>query len=145
VKVLAMGPVTGVIGRPLKIPRRDPDGLPVWKNEEKTELETEDANPVNLIKQVILSIPNQMQAPSDSLRATRLWSQLDGVQNAHLELEDKEYEWLHRLLSRQLPRGKEEKDANMEPQTLAVKLFGLNAFPVRQALTEIDSKTPSEE
>ena len=141
-KTIAVGPVISVIGRPLRLPKRDEDGQLVWKDPEKTDLETEPATAVNLIKQIILSLPQQLQAPSDSLRATRIWAQIEGLQNGHLQLQDQEYDWLHRVLNRQMPRSKDEKEASLEPQTLMVKLFGLNAHPIKRALTDVDVKAP---
>tara|TARA_Y100000310_G_C20653974_1_gene800978 strand:+ start:300 stop:776 length:477 start_codon:yes stop_codon:yes gene_type:complete len=150
-KHIAIGPVVDFRGKAIKLPKRDDDGDVDWEtgtqDEDKTpeNLPTESATTLTLLREVLLGLQASpdlrgIQRAEDSRRAMSLWNSMERCEDGTLEVHDKVYEWLHRLLKRDIPISKEEKDAGLEPLSVASRLYSLNAWTVIDQLKDVDDR-----
>lgn len=139
-----------IFGKPLKIPERNDDGDVVWEDETNSKAKTQDAQPVSVIREVLLSINGidvlrRIQKPMDSMRAHRTWNQLEKEREGDLlHLKQDEYEWLHSLLERKVAVTREAKEAGAEDRTVVSHLYGINEWMVTNALKSLDQRVEPE-
>ena len=79
---------------------------------------------------------------NDGFHAGEAWRRAwnaKGKAGQDIKLKKEQYDWLHQLLERKLPRPKEKEDAG-EAQTVLMHLYGLNEDKVKQALTTLPDR-----
>ena len=140
---------------PYRVPELDADGEPVEKDqaipscgecgrpETPAVLEMKAATIRDVLRLVIFSIPDSIQAQHDPLRVAQVWNQLDHS-NGAVELKDKTYDWFHRLLAREVPvTAKAPK--GVKPKTYGALFFGLSsAYIIEQLKDEEERKSLAE-
>jgi len=134
--------ILSITGKPYLIPKRSDDGDVEWINLEQQLPDMEEATPSNLLRMIILTLPRTMQAQNDGQFSYQLWQdvlQADGTE--YIKLHDKVYSWLHRLLNRQVPLSKEDKDSGITPKTLAIHYFGASDYTIIQQLKDKSDRT----
>ena len=150
---------TSFVGKNFQVARKDDDGEVVWKEpcvlcgspKETTEPERKDARPADLISDVLLSLNNlkdirAVQKADDGQRALRLWNQVENSKGGdYLRINEKEYEWLKRLLNRVLPKEGDKKDDQAVSQTVAQRLWSLNAWTLQRQLMSVDERASEQE
>ena len=101
-----------------------------------------DATVTDVLRQIIFSIPRPIQAPNDALHIPAVWMAVEGA-NGTVDLGDKTYEWLHKLLARQIePSG----DSTWEAQSYGAAFFGLeNVAVCLETLKPVDERRTLEE
>lgn len=139
-------------GKPWRIPVLDDDGEMQMNEDAIDECEEcgrperaatpkmGDADAAKLLRMVIFSIPESIQAKSDSARVSQAFNQIERAENGRIAFTDKVYEWLHRTLNRDLPRTKKQKDEGVSERNYAMGLFSLNADFIVWQLKDIDSR-----
>jgi hypothetical protein len=137
-KVLKIGEIVNIEGRPLRTPKRDQDGDIIWKTrcpvcdhpEDNTAPELESLDTIKAIRSLIFQMPNELRKPDDSQNSFYLLSQIreqDG--NDTLTLQDAEYEFLHRVINREIPSDSDDQE------TFGTALWGINSWVIIQQLT----------
>ena len=144
-KRIPLAPVLNMEGKPWKVPKVDEDGDIVWKTEPVGEQggvpELEPADTRRVIQTALFSIPRAIQSSHDPMRVAMCFNELEhSAGDGFIELKDKVYAWLHRLLRRELPLTKEQKDLNMPVATYAQALWQLNAFIITEQLKDVDER-----
>lgn len=88
----------------------------------------------------------KIRKANDSMHAERTWARawVAREDDAAVQLNLKQYEWLQQLLARRLPLSKEDKADNVEAQTFAQYIFGLSWFTQTQALTIVSDRKANE-
>ena len=138
-KTIPVETIKAMSGKPIRVPDQTEDGETKYKVEPKDGRggvpETKDASTVDLMKLVVLSIPRSIMTSNDPLRVTQMWHRLD-VADGQLEMHDKLYDWLHRLLKRDIPLTAEEKQLDMKPIPYAQYLWGIHAPAIIEQFKE---------
>ncbi len=138
--------ITGLDGKPYKLPKFDEDGVIVWKREPKEagdqgEPEMADADTVTMLRWLVARIPVSAQRPNDDLRAHQLFNAVEHVVDGKLALKEKLYDWLHRALVREVPESKDRAtDTKVPAMTCARALLGLSARTVVNQLKDQDER-----
>jgi len=90
---------------------------------------------------------------NDSLHATEVWRRIytlvdsESLSSSEEEilLKKEQYDWLHQLLDRKLPRKKDKDiEGDITQQTVQMHLFGLSEDGIRQSLTTVPDRRPEE-
>jgi len=140
-KQIPVAKIIGFSGKPLRVPKRDEDGNIVWKNEElKTEPEIAEADTLEVLRIISLNISREIQTSNDPLRVSQLWHRLDTTKDGIVELHDKLYDWLHRLLNREIPLTAVEKERGIKPIPYSQQLFSMNSAGVVRQLKDVDER-----
>lgn len=140
-------PVQQMDHKAFRIVNTDDDGEAIWKDAEKTEPELVPGDVKDVMQIALLNIPRSIQLGQDDLRVRQMWTQLDACPDGTVNLRDKTYNWFHRLLNREVPLTKEQKEQGVKEQRqYAVILFGyFNSHYIVEQLTDIDERKPFEE
>ena len=144
--------VVNVEGKPWKSQKVGEDGEPVWKVEPTAGLdgalrggvpELEDANTQMVLRSVLFSIPRSIQSLHDPMRVAVCFNEMEhNTKDGFIELKDKVYNWLHRLLKRELPLPRDQKDIGLQPLSYAQALWQLNAYTITEQLKDVDEQKP---
>ena len=133
--------------KPLMLPTRDEDGELVPKNPDAPEgeqiAEMAKADTKLALETVVYALPRTIQAQADGTKAPQLLAAIDRAEDGKIEMHDKVYDWVHRVLNREVPIEKAEKDSGVHQLTYARRLFGLHADVVVAQLKDVDS-TPED-
>lgn len=129
--------ISNIEGLKMRVPIRDDDGDIVWKDkcalcgfpEDGSLPTTEPLTIAKAIRLMIFSIPAEIRKPADSENAYRVMQSIRQSDNGLLTLEDSDFEFLQRLISRPLP-----KIENQETQTLGSALWGINCYAVEDQI-----------
>ena len=147
-KQIPVAQIKALNGRPFRIPKRNEDGEVVFKEQTEEakakgyekELELVEADTQSLLRMLTLMIPRSIQTTNDPLRVSQLWHRLDVPVDGNIQLHDKLYEWLHRLLNRELPLTAIEKEQNMRALPFSQHLWIMNARWIVEQLKEVDER-----
>ena len=141
---------------PYRVPELDDDGEAIEKEgaipacndcgrpETSPELVMKDGSVKDVLRLVIFSIPDSIQAKNDPLRVAQVWNQLEHS-NGAVELRDKAYDWLHRLMGREIPVTKARKDEGIKPKTYSAAFFGLSSAYILEQLKDVDERKSLDE
>ena len=135
----------GVDGRPLRVPKLDNDGEFVWKNpcpecgkpKEGTAPEMMQATTAGTLRLLLLNIPPAVHRKEDSRRAAKVLNAVSRAvqKSADLVLGEEDYEWIHRVMDRKLPKGKaEDLGEEAEEMTVGDAIWNVSAWAVAQQL-----------
>ena len=158
-KAIPITPVLSVLRRPIRVQDIDDDGMPRFYEEDmkddkgvvlhrKGEPVLVEATPFHLIRAALSSIPQACHKDDDGLRIPQLFNRIDSA-NGNIELKEKHYLWLHRLLERRVPLSAAAIEANknksdgvedMKPPTYAHTLWGDNDAVFINALRPIEEQ-----
>jgi len=157
--------VRNVDGREMQSAKRDEEGDPVYLDVEGNETDKafrtnaqgdrfphefalEPGTVREYVRIAVLNIPRNVQKGDDSLRVHQIINQLmiqneEAVNgsNPPIQLKEKTYTWLHKLLQRPVPLSKEEKDRDAPQRVYASELWSLNhAVIVNQMRDSFEQK-----
>jgi len=80
------------------------------------------------------------------MRVHQLWNQLDRVNgDATIVLKDKTYDWLHKVLNREVPVTHEAKERGVKPRKYSMLLFSMSASHIINQLKDEDEKKTPEQ
>jgi len=161
-KTIEVGMIRNIEGRPWKVPLRDEDGEVVWEDKETETPKLVPADTFSLLHAAIFSIPPRIHAKNDGMRSQQLFNAIqrakdrgavrattqddDSVQwTGRLVLHGEVYEWIQRVLAREVPITKAEKDMGLNARELASHLWGLSAYTILRQLTDVDSRKAEED
>ena len=150
-KVIPNETLKNLKGKPVRMPKRDEDGNVIWKDKDAQVPEMTEAKALDALW-LLTNIPRTIHAEKDRLRIPALANQLIHAEDAEvaedakvIELTEKTYDWVHRVLNRELPLTAQEKEQGMKPLIFAESLFGtalaalviehLKPLDVRKAFT----------
>ena len=125
---------------PLRAPKRDSDGDIIWKNRELAEPELESATVRLLLREAILQKPRSIDAQNDGVRSAQLWNQVERSKDGVIELKEPVYDWVHRLLNREVKPTPQEKEQGIEAMPYARRLWGTDWWLAVNSLKDIDSR-----
>ena len=140
--------IKNIEGRPWKVPEVDDDGEVVWENKEEEKPQMKEADSFDILRQVAFSIPQKVHAANDSHRGQQLFNQIARAKerdDGKIILAQDVYEWLHRLLNRNIPIPELEKKMGLEARAYKLHLWGLSAWTIEQQLTNIDQRAKPED
>ena len=142
--------LTLIDGKAYKIPATDQDGDAVFETGDNGDIKvTSRGNKIpkmvsgtvsETLKLVMFNIPKELIAKNDSLEGIALWKALKGVKDGFLTFEDDTYNWIHRVLNRQIPLNEEGKKAGLEVQEYCVHLWGMSAEWVVDQFVDTDNR-----
>ena len=125
-KRIANTAVYAIDGSPYPVPIFDEDGR-VKRILENGNIhpQTTLAKVSDLLRLAVLSIPDILVAPEDSRRSMQV---LDALERAtdFIDLQDGTYSWLQRLLTRDFPLTKEQKDEGFKQRNYSYMLWRLS-------------------
>jgi|TARA_R110002020_G_scaffold54717_1_gene152399 hypothetical protein len=138
-KTIRISTIVNIEGRPIRIPKRDVDGDVVWQTtcpvcntpEPNTQPELEELDTIKAVRSLIFQLPPSLRKPDDPQNSFHLLNAVRQNDGELLTLEDDEYDFLHRLIDREVSNG--EEDAVTE--TMGSALWGMNSYVVIQQLT----------
>lgn len=139
-KVIPNDIVTNVSGHPLVTFDIDEDGR--TKKDPKTDKEVEKkARVSDLMRIISLSIPRSIQAQNDPIRVYQIHNSLLKVKDGQpVELKDKVYDWLFRVLNREVPLTAEKVKEGLKPLSYAQELWAFNSACIIEQLKVPDER-----
>ena len=91
-KLIPNTTILAITGKPYKIPVRNDDGEVEWADRERDIVKLEDATASSLLRLLILTLPREIQAPSDGMYMSQLWNDIIKADGAGtIEMHDKVY------------------------------------------------------
>lgn len=146
-KTLSQEFITNMDHHNLKVPVLDDDGEMVWKikpDQEKKiigELQIRDAKTADILRTIVFSLPRSIHAKADEVRLPQMLASLERVQDSKILLHDKLYDWLHRVLNRDIPVTQVAKDNDAKPMPYSHFLWtNVHARWVMNQLKDVDEK-----
>lgn len=163
-KTIEVTELTYITGEKYKLPKRTADGYIIYKNGKNSNDDDIDeadripvmvpATQVDLFYILPLQLNNvkNLAAQNDSIYAPKLYSALfryyDKYDNAplvgrKLELHDKLYDWIQRLLNRTIKASKDRDGNEIPEQTLARRMFGVSDLWFVEQCKDVDTRKKS--
>ena len=136
--------ITNIEGRAWKTAATDEDGEVIFEDMDQKIVKRRPATVADMIRTAIFSVPQAGQKKLDPVRIMQVSNHLLNAQNSTIELKEKQYEWLHRLLVREIPPSKEAKEVGVTDDIpLAMALWGSVNYLwfIEQLKTEAEMRT----
>tara|TARA_Y100000310_G_scaffold126272_3_gene125064 strand:+ start:17067 stop:17519 length:453 start_codon:yes stop_codon:yes gene_type:complete len=140
------------------IPKRDEDGLAVIEKEQgdtpcslclrgQPEAEMIQADTRGLLQHIVHTRPESIQAPNDPQFATQVFMATNGVSEGAdgVVLTANTYDWIHRILVKQIPITEKAEKSGVTKRTLGQALFGDSAYVVAEQLKDVDQRKTDEQ
>jgi len=80
-------------------------------------------------------MPQQIRKPDDPQMSYRVMEAVRQMKDDKLVLEDADYEWLHRLMNREIPLGDDAPSGAIQ-ETMATALWAMNSWVVVEQMSE---------
>ena len=143
-KIVKDKEITNIEGKAWKTVETDADGEVVFEDKDSRIPKRRQATAADLIRIVAFSIPPHVQKKLDPLRILQVSNRLQAAKNGTIELKEKQYAWLHRLLERMVPPSDEAKKLGVKDERpLAMAVWGSINYLwfVEQLKTDDEAKT----
>ena len=113
--------------------------------------ELKEANTLDVIRQLIWSIPEGIRKNADGYSVPRINNAIVNAEesiknNGHsdavhkLQIRETDYEWMTRLMDRKIPLNKEAKEAGYSESTYAMATLGLNWDYILWQIKDVDDR-----